>query len=450
MSEFDIESLVSLLKKGEVSKEELLTNIKQISFQSLPSSLNNSTKDCTLKELLMKAGEQLSNQVAREYQSLQRNSSAKVLQTPSQHSGAKLTSSAKKASARSPEGSRSNCNPRPPLYSVNASRKNSDSSKFFKKLESYQLYKDLQLKRKEEMTKAARLKECSFAPSINNYASTPTAVVHERAYQQEHVKDKLKKLRLKQEQSKDEMLKSYCTFRPATSARDVQSRYMTTTFTSPLKTSKGDSRNCSSYNQSVRSLRSPFRTSLKTAKERPSNNLPYGELYQSIDALQNILSPSATLDKDEEEKKRNAKFNLSNSRSIPIKEYESARSNLKSSGGKTPAGRNVHVKHNKLQTVQCKDKKPLELKYKTAREEKKKPSKARMKAEFDFDMFKKHSEASKKTNYLINKLHKEISAYKESVAKTSAMSPRNALGSGRDGTGKGLNECWDTAKYSRK
>eukprot|EP00826_Nyctotherus_ovalis_P044320 TRINITY_DN477_c0_g1_i3.p1 TRINITY_DN477_c0_g1~~TRINITY_DN477_c0_g1_i3.p1 ORF type:complete len:451 (-),score=132.38 TRINITY_DN477_c0_g1_i3:86-1438(-) len=450
MSEFDIESLVSLLKKGEVSKEELLTNIKQISFQSLPSNLNNSTKDCTLKELLMKAGEQLSNQVAKEYQSIQRNSSAKILQTPSQHSNAKLTPSSKKSSARSPEGSRRNFNPRPPLYSVNTSRKNSDNSKFFKKLESYQLYKESQLKRKEEMMKTARQKECSFAPRINSYASTSKTIARERTSQREHVKDKLKELRLKQEQSKDEMLKSYCTFRPSINARDVQSRYMTTTFTSPLKTSKGDSRNNCNYNQSVRSLRSPFRTSLKAEKERPSNNLRYGELYQSIDALQNILSPSATLDKDEEAKKRNVKFNLSNSRSIPIKEYESARNNLKSSGGKTPAGRNVHVKHNKLQTVQCKDKKPLELKYKTAREEKKKPAKARIKAEFDFDMFKKHSEASKKTNYLISKLHKEISEYKESVAKSSAMSPRNTLGNGRDGTGKGLNECWDTAKYNRK
>jgi len=391
MSEFAIENLVSLLRKGAISEEELMSNIKQIQFQTFPSTLNNSSEDLSLKE-------QLSSQVAKQYQSIRKNSSEKISSaSPHTHNASprnKAICNSKKPVREYEE--KTPCRDFSPssrsrLVNSSSPKKGSDATSFFKRLEEYQKNKEVQLKRKEELIRAAEFKVCSFKPKVNTYASSPRASICNRAYQQESFKDKKINQNLKQKY-RNKVVRDYHTFHPSTNSKD--NKY-TLTSAKALKTS--DSRSYNHY-QSVR-------TNVRTSPRRHERNLPYGALYKSIDTLQSMLS-TITLSK----KKEKLKFSLDD-----IQENNKSKENLK-----VPVGRNVHLNHNKLQTFSCR--KTVEDKYRNPREEYKK---SKEKIDFDFDTFTKHIATSKKTNELISRLHRGMKEYTEIMLKGNGAGSPN-------------------------
>jgi len=362
MFNFDITNLVSLLKDSEVNKEELISNIEQIQFKPISSlDFPIEEKKKGSKEEVVKNSQTLSSK---------NTSSMKTPSKPSFKTTTDLAVSPRKLK-KSPKTSK------PPLGKVSSSRnvkEPHDYSKFLKRIEGYQLYKKSQMMRREELVRSIEMQECRFKPEINEQYSIPRAKIHERLYHQN--KEKLQKLHLKQQLLKNDSMKPKYTFKPIVNSSKAKPRYMGT-----LKELATNSRNANGY---------------------------YNTAYT-------ILTNDPQMLKGDQATSRNVYYQLS--QSSDIKRIESSNT-LKMIGDETtePISRVNSPQcsnYNEKSTVSHTKKDKL---IKNGDEEKKKRNN---KIVFDFDMFKRNSEGTKKTKELLTKFHKEIDNCKKSIKPNS-------------------------------
>lgn len=214
MDKFGIDGLVSLLKQGEVSKEELISSIQQIQFE--PVCLPDvSAKTAERKDAATKGCPYTTVTENCQTAAGQSTSTVKVLSRPPLNIPAKSAAGPKKMHNKETAGLKS----KPPLGKVDASKLSKepyDYSKFFKRIEGFQFYKKAQLVRREELARSIEMKECKFKPDINAQHSTPRAKIRSRLYQ--HSNDKLQQLRLEQLTLQNSQVETSCTFHPSTNS----------------------------------------------------------------------------------------------------------------------------------------------------------------------------------------------------------------------------------------
>jgi hypothetical protein len=273
--------------------------------------------------------------------------------------------------------------PRPPLGKVNSSRnvkESHDYTKFFKRIEGYQLYKKSQMMRREELVRSIEMKECKFKPDINEQYLTPRAKIHERLYKQS--KEKLQKLNFKQQLVKNELMKPKYTFKPTVNPSKTKPRYIPN-----LKEAAANSRNGNGY---------------------------YNTAYT-------ILTNDPQILKDDQATSRNMYYQLSQSNDM--KKIESSNTLQVIEDEATRAISKV----NSSQCSGCNDKStvPYTKKDKFIRRGEEGKAKESGKIVFDFDMFKRNIEISKKTKELLNKLHNEINNCRKSIEPNSAILSNN-------------------------
>lgn len=401
MSNFDIANLVSLLSSSDISKEELITNIRQINFPP-PSSADAGTKG--------EEKEQTRVAIPKNCRTASKQSTSSV-KTPSKPS---LGSANNSKFASSPRKKPSSKTSKPPLGKVASSRnakETHDYSKFLKRIEGYQFYKKSQMLRREEQVRSIEMKECRFKPEINAQCCTPRAKIHERLYQQN--RDKMERLRVQQQLVKDEFVPSHCTFKPSVNSRKAKARYMAAQATS-LKDLGMSSRN---FNTCCGSAYSIFSNCPQTpAGEQVCSRNTYQQISQSIEMDVNKRKVCG---------KKGARVNrevLSSniSQMIPSEEYTTgpiskASSSQCSSHNEKPAASAASKSRPAAVTVNS-----------TGQEEERKSVKGDSKIVFDFDMFKRNLEVNKKTKELLEKFHSDISNYKKIVEPSSVMLSSNS------------------------
>jgi len=225
MQDFNIENLVNMLEKGEISKDELVSAMDSIQFKPFISQ-----PDITKEEGL--------DQKASLYQSLKSSTQLpesrieSILFTPSSE-GKKERLREKKSVPLAEENLKRRISRNHNMMGSSSSTENypkdffTSNSQFLERMDFYQKQKETNRQRYESLIREQSEKECTFKPSINNKSGFSSA---EKPEERLYKEDKRKKLRnqllIRVKQEEERALINTCTFHPSVLCKTAKSRYL--------------------------------------------------------------------------------------------------------------------------------------------------------------------------------------------------------------------------------